>query len=880
MKEFYNENKEEVLKRLKTSLSGLSEKEVENRLEKYGYNELPKKKQTSVFKIFLGELKDPIVLLMLAAGLSSFLVGEVVDALAILFIIIVDLIMGTYQEHKAENTADALQSLVKEETRVIRDDKEIKVESRYIVPGDIVLLESGDKISGDLRLLEANNLRIDESILTGESVAVEKDSKVINKENLNISEISNIVYAGTTVITGRAKAVVIKTRLETELGKIAETLNNTKEEKSPLTIRVEKFSKQITLLAVFIAAIVAMILINKNVPYQEIFLSVVALSVSAMPEGLPLALTMALTIASTRMSNKKVIAKKLHSVESLGSTTVIATDKTGTLTCNEQTAKKILLPNDNEYEITGIGYDIKGEVIGKDIKYAKEIALLGTINNEATLSKKEAIGDSIDIAFKVLGEKIKVNDNNIDIVDIIPYESSNKYSAVFYNDKKEPYVTIKGSLEKVLSFCDKIDFLDKFDEKKLIEQNEKLAKEGYRVITLAKGKVERKEDYTEEDIKNLTFMGMVAFIDPIRKDVLKSITECKTAGIKVIMVTGDHPLTAFAIANELKIARNYDEVATSDEVEEYFNKSERDFDDFIKGKTVFARVTPIQKLRIVESLKRQGEFVAVTGDGVNDAPALRTANLGIAMGSGTDLAKETAKMIVIDDNFKSIVSGVKEGRIAYSNIRKITYFLVSCGLAEILFFLLSIVMDLPMPLVAIQLLWLNIVTDGLHDLALSFELAEKGIMEEKPRNPKESLFDRTIFEEIIFSGLTIGVLVFALWYYLLKVKMIDITLARAYTMAFMVFIQNMHVFNCRSEKNSAVSVGIRKNPMVLVAVLISVTMQIVIMRVDFFAKILKVTSIGLWETIILLLLSTIILIIMELYKKIKYKEINNEISFK
>ena len=871
MEEYYKMSHEEVLNELNTNREGLTTKEVNERTNKYGYNELPQKEKTSILKIFLGELKDPIVILMLVAGFSSFIVGEIVDGLAILFIIVVDLIMGTYQENKAENTADALASLVKEEARVIRDGKEIKIESKLLVPGDIVLLESGDKISGDLRILEASNLRIDESILTGESLAVEKDGKAINKDNLNIAEITNQLYAGTTVITGRAKAVVIKTGLNTELGKIAETINETEEEKSPLTIRVEKFSKQITLLAVFIAVIVAVVLLNKHVGYQEIFLSVVALSVSALPEGLPLALTMALTIASTRMSKKKVIAKKLHSVEALGSTTVIATDKTGTLTCNEQTAKKILLPNGNEYEISGTGYEIKGEVTGTNMRFAKEIALLGTINNEATLNEKEVIGDSIDVAFKVLGRKIKVEEDSVDIIDMIPYESANKYSAVFYEDEKENYVTIKGSLEKVITFCNKINFLDKFDKELLVKQNEELAKQGYRVITLAKGKVKTKEEYSEEDIKDLTFMGMVAFIDPIRKDVYKAIKECKTAGIKVMMITGDHPLTAFAIANELEIARNMDEVATSEEVEEYFNKSEQAFDNFIKTKTVFARVTPLQKLRIVESLKRQDEFVAVTGDGVNDAPALRAANLGIAMGSGTDLAKETAKMIVIDDSFKSIVAGVKEGRIAYSNIRKIIFFLVSCGVAEIFFFLISIVMDLPMPLVAIQLLWLNIVTDGLHDLALSFEDAEKGIMNEKPRDAKESLFDRTLFEEIIFSGLTIGVLVFAFWYYLLKVRGIDVTVARAYTMAFMVFIQNMHVFNCRSEKCSATSVSLKSNPMIIGAVLISVTLQIIIMSVPFLSKVLKVTSISAKDTILLLLLSSVILIIMELYKKIKYR---------
>ena len=675
---WYSLTKEDIFDKLKTDESGLTSKEAKKRLEKYGTNTLPKKKKDSVLKIFLNEFKNPILILLLFAVIASLIGNEPVEAIAIILIVLVDVTMGTYQENKANNTAEALSKLVTVKNKVLRDGKEIVVDSADLVVGDYVFLESGDKISADLRIIEAHNFTVDESILTGESLAVNKVKTKLDEKKLSSNEQKNMLFSGTSVVTGRAKAIVIATGLNTELGKIAHTINNTKETKSPLTIRVDKLSKQISALVIIVALIITALLIYKGVPYNEIFLSVVALAVSAMPEGLPLALTMALTIASNNMAKKNVVAKKLYSVESLGSCTVIASDKTGTLTVNEQTAKKILLPNDLEYEISGVGYSTEGTVTGEKLNYAKEIALLGTINNEAKLTENEHFGDSIDIAFLVLGKKLKVNTKDIKIIDSIPYESENKYSAVFYEKDGETYCTVKGSLEKVLEFCKKSNLVSKLNAKKLEEQNEAMAKDGLRVITVANGKISKKDSYTEKDIKSLTFMGMVGFIDPIRKEAIASIRQCRTAGIKVLMITGDHPLTAFAIAKDLKLTNTYEDVTTGKEVDEYFEKGQKKFDKFVKEKAIFTRVTPLQKLEIVESLKRQGEFVAVTGDGVNDAPALRCANIGIAMGSGTDIARETAKMIVLDDNFKSIVSGVLEGRVAYSNVRKIIYFLISC----------------------------------------------------------------------------------------------------------------------------------------------------------------------------------------------------------
>ena len=874
-KNYYAMKQEELFQKTKTTSKGLTSKEAAKKLEKDGLNELPRKKPDSIFKIFFSELMDPIVLLLIVAIIASIIVGEYVDAIAITVIITIDLLMGTFQEKKANNTAEALSNLVREKVKVLRDGKEILIDSTELVVGDYVFLESGDKIAADIRIIEAHNFTVDESILTGESLAVEKNSKKLEDKDLAINKQTNMVFAGTSVATGRACGIVTGIGVNTQIGLIATTINETKEEKSPLTIRVEKFSKQITILIIIISIIIAIILASKHLPAQEILLSVIALGVSAMPEGLPLALTMALTIASNKMAKQKVVAKKLYSVESLGSCTVIASDKTGTLTVNEQTAKKIVLPTKNEYMISGTGYNTKGEVVGEKLSLAKEIAELGVLNNEAKFTTSEIIGDSIDIAFLVLGEKMKVNTDNIDILETIPYESENKYSAVFYKKGKKTYCTIKGSIEKVLSFCNSINGLKGFDTKKLENQNESLAKEGYRVIALAVGEVKEKDEYTEQDIKGLKFMGLVGFIDPIRKEAVSAINKCREAGIKVLMITGDHPLTAYKISQDLKLTNSFDEVTTGDEVEEYLKKSEKKFDEFVKSKKVFTRVTPIEKLKIVESLKRQGEFVAVTGDGVNDAPALRTANIGIAMGSGTDIARETAKMIVIDDNFNSIVNGVLEGRVAYSNIRKITYFLISCGLAEVLFFCLAIALDMPVPLVAIQLLWLNVVTDGIQDFALSFEKAEKGIMKEKPRDPKSSLFDKELITEILISGITIGLIVFGLWYYLIKINGMETSLARGYVMALMIIIQNIHAFNCRSEKKSTFTIPVGSNPIFIVGVIGSVLLGLAVMEIPFLSVFLKTHSIPFVHLEMLFLLGTIIFIVMELYKLFRY-HLNNK----
>ena len=875
-KDYHSKSIEETLLELNSSIEGLTKQEVKNRINKYGKNEIPKAKQESIAKIFLGELINPMEIILMITVVLSFLIGEVVDAITLLIIILVDVCIGTVEQWQARKDAESLINMIKVMVHVVRNGENLEIESSDLVVGDIITLESGDKISADARIIECHNFQVDESALTGESLAVLKEYKELPEDTL-LNDRINMVYAGTSVITGRCMAIVTSTGLDTEIGKIANTVTNTEEEKSPLTIRMEKFTKQIGIMIIAMAIIITIILIFKQYKGGDILLNVIALSVSAMPEGLSLALTMALTIASKRMAKKNVIVKKLNSVESLGSCTVIASDKTGTLTVNEQTAKEIILANGKRYTISGTGYNDEGEVIQVDnapIEKAEYIAWLGFINNEAHLEKSHKewkfFGDSIDIAFLSLAKKMNVAEKP-QIVEMIPYESENQYSAVFYKKDGKLRCTVKGALEKIMSFSQKKDIYK--------EQNNELTGKGYRVIAIADGEV---KDTSKESIKKLDMIGLVAFIDPIRKEVKKSIKECETAGIKVVMITGDHPLTAYAIGKELNICHDESEVATGQDIEKYRNLGEEEFDQFVSCIRVFSRVTPLDKLAIVNSYKRQGEFVAVTGDGVNDAPAIKSANIGIAMGSGTDVAKETASMIITNDNFTSIVEGVKEGRTAYNNIRKIILFLIGCGVAEVAFFLLSIIFGYDIPLMAIQLLWLNIVTDGLQDIALSFEKEGNDVMKEKPRSTKESLFSKDLVVKILILGTTITLVVFAAWKYLMD-KGTDIVEARSIIMMLMVFIQNINVLNCRSEKNSVFRSRILTNPLIPITVVGSILLQIIMAEIPITADFLNVTPLPVITIVKIFVLSLSIIVVFEIYKLIlnslnKSKEAHNNVD--
>ena len=586
----------------------------------------------------------------------------------------------------------------------------------------------------------------------------------------------------------------------------------------------------------------------KNYEITEIFSAVIALTISAIPEGLTIAMTIVLSIASTKMARKNVIIKKLNSVESLGSCSVIATDKTGTLTANEQTAKKIILPSNKTAYIRGIGYNDMGEIkYEEDIQNElQKLSLMGMINNEAVLTIKDDkwvhTGDAIDTAFLALGLKASIKD--VPKIEYrIPYEPEQKYSAVFFKENEDMKVTVKGAPEKVLEFCEYMDVdgkKEKKDTQKIMYQNNVLANEGYRVIGVAKLEnkiIEQKEKYNETDIKGLTFLGLVGFIDPIREGVEEAVQMCKNAGIKTIMITGDQKNTAEAIGKKLKI-----------------NK-------------IYSRVTPMEKLEIVNNLKAEDEFVAVTGDGVNDVPALKSANIGVAMGSGTDIAKDTGNMIITDDNFSSIIKGVEEGRRAYNNIRKVIYLLLSTGFSEIILFVFSIIFNLPIPLLAIQLLWLNLITNGIQGDALAFEEDKEDVLNKKVK--KQKIFDKLMIKEITISALIMSIIEFVFYMYLYKVKNLDIVTVRTYLLTLMVFMENIQIFNCRSERISMFKIPGSNNRFLIISIIITLCIQTIIVRIPEVAGFFGLTTIP-TENIGILFLGTIPLIIgMEIFKKTK-----------
>ena len=593
-------------------------------------------------------------------------------------------------------------------------------------------------------------------------------------KNTELAERLNIAFAGTVVTNGRGKGVVIGVGKDTEFGKVAENVLQTEDTKSPLEIKLSKFSRQISIGFIILAIILAIILYLKNYAISEIFSAVIALTISAIPEGLTIAMTIVLSIASNKMARKNVIIKKLNSVESLGSCTVIATDKTGTLTANEQTAKKIIFPSNKIVYIKGIGYNDVGEIKyeGNLANEIKTLGLMGMINNEASLKlenhKWHHTGDAIDTAFLALGLKASIND--VPKAEYrIAYEPAQKYSAVFFKQKDKMTVTVKGAPERILDFCEYMNIdgeNQKIDKQKILYQNNQLAGEGFRVIGVAKlneNSLEIKKEYNENDIKGLTFLGLVGFIDPIREDVEEAVQMCENAGIKTIMITGDQKNTAEAIGKKLGI-----------------NK-------------IYSRVTPMEKLEIVNNLKADDEFVAVTGDGVNDVPALKAANIGVAMGSGTDIAKDTGNMIITDDNFSTIVKGIEEGRRAYNNIRKVIYLLLSTGFSEIILFVLSIIFNFPIPLLAIQLLWLNLITNGIQGDALAFEEDKENVLNKKIKRQK--IFDNLMIKEITISAIIMSVLEFVFYVYLYRIKNLDITLVRSYLLTFMVFLENIQIFN-------------------------------------------------------------------------------------
>ncbi|HSA06865.1 MAG TPA: HAD-IC family P-type ATPase [Candidatus Gastranaerophilales bacterium] len=890
--EWYRMTENEVLTKLNSSYTGLSDQEANERLKKFGKNALPVKQAPSVFKIILNQLANPLIYVLIAATIASVVVGDKKDALFIFLAILLNSAIGAYQEWKAEKSSEALHNLLKILAHVKRNGDIKLLNANSLAPGDIVKLESGGKVPADIRILKQNGLRADESLLTGESTEIIKISDKIEKQ-IPLSDRENMLFAGSMITSGRGLGVVVETGLNTEIGKIAESIGFVKTAKAPLVIRMEKFSHQISLIVLFACALIALTELLRGKYIFDVFFLFIALAVSAIPEGLPAALTVALSVGMSRMAKRNVIIRKLAAVESLGSCTLIASDKTGTLTVNKQTVKVLYLPNGAGFEVAGEGYNGEGEIKScrtkSSLSEVKELVKCAVICNEGSLKKRkgkwEFHGDAVDIAFLALGYKYgfapdEIN-KNLEVLKEIPFESERKFSANFYKCESGVKVAVKGAFEVIFHFCSHMKTRGSvvhINHKRIEKQINTLSSAGYRVIALAEGIIAPKHnhEYYEEDLKKLTFLGLVGLIDPLRPEAKAAVDTCKQAGIKVIMITGDHPETAYTIAKTLSIVSSRNDVTEGYLLSKTDEKSE-EFSRIVNKGTVFARVTPMQKLSIVEALTNSGHYIAVTGDGVNDAPAMKKAHISVAMGSGTDVAKDVSSMIVLDDNFASVVAGVEEGRFAYDNIRKVVYLLVATGVGEITLFALSVIFNIPAPLSAVQLLWLNLVTNGIQGVGLAFEKGEKETMQKPPRNPKESIFNKLMVQETFISGFSVGLIAFVLWLSLISNGISEFS-ARNNVLLLMVLFENIHVFNCRSEYTSAFKIPFKNNVILITGVLIAQALHVVSMNIPVMQNILKVEAIGIKEWVYLLICSSSLLVIMELFKFFKFRVILKKIG--
>ncbi len=877
----------EVLERLATSDDGLDEATVAERRERYGPNIFPERKPPTLLEIVLHQIKSPLIYILLAAAAVAIAIRDYTDAAFILIVVAINAALGAYQEYRAEQSAAALQSMLKIRARVRRDGREQLIDAEDLVPGDIVLLESGDKVPADLRLLRVAGLSADESFLTGESNAIEKQLTIIDDPDAPVGDRLNMAYAGSTILAGRATGVVVATGLRSEIGKIAEAAVEGEETKPPLVLRMERFVTWISFIVLGASALLIAISLWQGRPFTEVFFLAVALAVSAIPEGLPVAITVALSIGVARMARRNVIVRKMTAVEGLGSCTMIASDKTGTLTVNRQTIQALALPDGTRFRVTGEGYSGEGEVqAAGDGRLAADagellarLARAGVLANEGSLTQEgdqwRYAGDAVDVAFLALGYKLGVAPDAtrraVEILQEIPFESERQYAATVYREDGRIYVAIKGAAERLLQLCDRVQTTQgttRLDRALVEELAATMAKEGYRVLGVAQGELAAFDgELGDEDLPPMTLLGLAGMIDPLRPEAKDAVATCKRAGVEVAMVTGDHPATALAIARELGIAQSDAEVVTGRELAAIDPASD-EFVERIRGVHVFARVAPLQKLQIVEALRKLGHFVAVTGDGVNDAPALRAANIGVAMGSGTDVTKDTASIIVTDDNFASIVDGVEEGRYAYANIRKVIYLLVSTGIAEIALFLLALFLGLPLPLLAVQILWLNLVTNGIQGVALAFEGGEPEAMDQPPRPPTEGIFNQRMIEQTTMAAAVMGLVTFGVWHYLLANGWAE-TEARNLVLLLMVLFQNFHVFNTRSEYVSAFRVPISRNWFLVLGVFAALGIHILSMYVPLMQGVLNVQPVSWSEFLTMAALASSILIVSEVYKLVR-----------
>ncbi|MFO3717449.1 cation-translocating P-type ATPase [Anaerococcus sp. ENR1011] len=885
----YQGSKKELLNRLNSDpKTGLSSSEVEARLEKYGPNRIESSNKRSLLEKLKDQLVDPMVILLIVASIISAFTGDTVEAIIIIAIVVINAIMSIYQEGQAEDSVAALQKMSSPEATVLRDGKRGKVKADGLVPGDIVILETGDIIPADIRLLDSRNLQIDESSLTGESVAVEKDADAVYDTEVGIGDRSNSAFSSSIVTYGHGEGVITATGHDTEIGHIATSLDSVEDKETPLQRQLKDLSKKLAILVIVVCALVFIVgYFRSNMSILENFMVAVSLAVAAIPEGLTAVVTIVLSIGMNRMVEKKAIVKNLVSVETLGSTTAICSDKTGTLTQNEMTITKVFT-DFKEFDVEGSGYAPQGDIKldGETIKDHNQIKLLMTVaslSNDANLIENngqyEITGDPTEGAMLTLAEKWGIVQEDLNEahprIDEIPFDSDRKMMTTFHEMDGTYYAMTKGAPDIMINNSSKIMIdgkLEDFTEdmkRQVLEENTKLAKQALRVMAYSFKPYEtlEGEDLTTENIeREMVFVGLTGMIDPPRPEARAAVAECHNSGIDVIMITGDYFETALAIAKDLGIAEREDQAMQGSDLN---NKSEEEIREIVKTKRIFARVSPQNKVQLVNALQANGNVVAMTGDGVNDAPAIKNADIGISMGiTGTDVAKDTADMILVDDNFATIVNAVEEGRVIFSNIKKFVGFLLSCNIAEVLIVFLSILFGLPSPLTPIQLLWLNLVTDAFPALALGVEPAEADIMERDPRDPSESILSGETGKNVILQSIAITFSVLAA--YIIGLNYIfPNNIEGAHTMVFATLITSelLRAFSVRSERYTLRELGWFSNKNLLKANLLSFALLLLVMYVPPIRRLFELQFIS-WEWLIIIPLSFLPLIIGEIRKRV------------
>ncbi|AJS61143.1 ATPase [Paenibacillus sp. IHBB 10380] len=865
---WFSKSQEEVLQELQVNAAtGLTTEEAKSRLERYGVNKLKGKPKKSMVSLFFAQMKDMLIYVLLGAAVITLLIGEFMDTIIIVAVVILNALIGVIQENKAEKAIEALQQMTTPKALVRRDGEVKEIQSEDIVPGDIIILDAGRFISADLRLLESANLQIEESALTGESVPTDKHADAIHTNpKTPIGDKSNMAFMSTLVTYGRGEGIAVATAMDTEMGKIAKILDDDNKELTPLQKKLEELGKTLGYIAIGICLFILIIALIQKRDLFEMLLTAISLAVAAIPEGLPAIVAIVLALGVTRMSKINAIVKKLTAVETLGSVNIICSDKTGTLTQNKMSVvKHFISPKQS-----------------KDESPAALIKAL-VLCSDATFEHGKSTGDPTEIALVVFGDQNNLTKRTLDAefkrVSEKPFDSDRKLMSTLNTMESGYRVHTKGAIDQLLQIATsalvngEVVALTEEMKSQYVKASEEMSNDALRVLAAAYNDTDRMIDPDEME-SDLTLLGFVGMIDPPRLEVKDSIREAKVAGITSVMITGDHKNTAFAIAKELGIADSIEQSMTGAEIDEL---SDEDFSQQISNYRVFARVSPEHKVKIIRALKAQGNIVSMTGDGVNDAPSLKYADIGVAMGiTGTDVSKGASDMILTDDNFTTIVHAIREGRNIYLNIRKAVIFLLSCNLGEVIAILASILFFWPIPLLPTQILWVNLVTDTLPAIALGADPGEKDVMKKKPRDPKESFFAKGAGWRAVIGGVLIGTLTLVAFYlglyehgYSLGSNNIsEEAMTYARTMAFVVLAtsQLFYSLSMRSETKNIFQLGLFTNKYLLGAIIIGLILQFGVISIPFFATAFKVEFISFTDWGLVIGLGLVPLIINEIIK--------------